>query len=367
MFFEIALTQIKGIGNALTKNLISYCGSAENVFKESKAKLIAIPNIGETIADKILKHKDAFNAAEKIQQKCDKDDAKVLFYTYPDFPTRLKHLYDAPVLLYYKGNANLNASKSIAIVGTRQNTSYGKEITENIVMALTPYNPVIVSGLAYGIDIIAHRIALRNNLQTVGCMASGLDIVYPASHKKTAQMMLVNGGLITEYPPGTKPESPHFPERNRIIAALTDLTIVVEAAAKGGALITSEFANSYNRDVMAVPGKIGDPYSEGCNNLIKKNKAHIYTSPKDIVELMNWDMNTDEKVNKNTLRQIQLPMMNEKERTIFELLTKEKELMIDDISWKSQIPINETATILLNLEFMGIVKPQPGKRYRIGI
>jgi DNA processing protein len=367
MFFEIALSQIHGVGNALTKNLISYCGSAENVFKESKGKLMAIPNIGETIADKIINHKEAFTKAEKIKLKCEKEGVQVLYYTYPDFPTRLKHLYDAPVLLYFQGNANLNASKCISIVGTRQSTNYGKEITENIVAALTPYNPVIVSGLAYGIDIIAHREALRCNLQTVGCMASGIDVIYPSTHKKTAQTMLVNGGLITEYPPGSKPDAPHFPERNRIIAALSDLTVVVEAASKGGALITAEFANSYNREVVAVPGKIGDSVSDGCNMLIKRHKAHIYTSPKDIVELLNWDVSTETKINKNSFRQIQLPMMNEKERTIFELLTKENEMMIDDISWKSQIPINETATILLNLEFMGIVKPQPGKRYRVGM
>ncbi|MFN8436651.1 MAG: DNA-processing protein DprA [Cytophagales bacterium] len=367
MFYEVALTQTHGIGNTLAKHLVSYCGSAENVFKENKGKLMSIPNIGESIAEKIINHKDAFTKAEKILKKCEKEEVKILFYTFPDFPSRLKQLYDAPVLLYFKGNANLNASKSISIVGTRQSTNYGKEITENIVAALTPYNPLIVSGLAYGIDIIAHRAALRYNLQTIGCMASGMDTIYPAAHKKTAQTMLVNGGLITEYPPGTKPDAPHFPERNRIIAALSDLTIVVEAAAKGGALITAEFANGYGKDVMAVPGKLGDLYSEGCNNLIKKHKAHIYTNPKDIVELLNWDIQTDQKINKSAFKQIQLPMMSEKERIIFELLSKEQELMIDDISWKSQISINETATILLNLEFMGIVKPLPGKRYRVGM
>lgn len=362
---QIALTLVPGVGSILIRQLISYCGSASDVFRSPLARLLKIPGIGDVTARAILKT-SVQQEAEQILKRVDKLGADVLFYTDKTYPSRLKSLYDAPALLYFQGSGNLNASRTIALVGTRQATEYGRRITNDIVEAVAPYGATVISGLAYGIDIAAHRASLAHNTPTIGVMASGLDIIYPNVHQKTAQEMLAHGGLLTESHPGTKPDAHLFPARNRIIAGLSDAIVIVEAAAKGGALITAEYANNYHRDVFAVPGQLNQTFSAGCNKLIRENKAQIYTSPKDIIEALNWDIapshHTDLSASPASLPSLPLNI-TEEESQILALLRQSMDSHIDDLSWKSQIPMGKLASLLLNLEFQGFVRSLPGKKY----
>lgn len=361
--YQVALTLVPKIGDVKIRQLISYCGSAEQVFNTPASKLVKIPNIGETIAGNIG-NKSVLEKAWNIIQEGDKLGAELLFYTDEAYPNRMKQLYDAPVLLYYRGKANLNATKTVAMVGTRQATEYGKQITEDIIADLQVYNPLIISGLAYGIDIAAHKACLKFNVPTIGVMASGTDLIYPYQHKNTSEQMMEQGGLLSEYPFGTEPDQRYFPQRNRIIAGMADVTIVVEAAAKGGALITAEYANNYHRDVFAVPGQVGKSFSEGCNKLIKAHKAEIYTSINDIVEALNWDLTGKQAPNpKNIVPDFS--SFTENESAVLSLLHKNKEMHIDEISWQSQVHIAKLSSLLLNLEFQGMVKSMPGKKYGI--
>jgi DNA processing protein len=252
----LALHFIPGIGDYTLRQLISYSGSAEKVFKTPKGKLLKIPGIGAVTADSIRNGK-SFRRAEKEIKKAEQEDVELLFFTDKKYPSRLKSIADAPSLLYVKGQVDLENSKTVGIVGTRKATDYGKNCVEELIEGLKPHQTLIVSGLAYGIDIQAHKQAVKHGLPTVGIMGSGIDVIYPAAHKETAKKMLSNGGLITENPFGTNPDAHNFPARNRIIAGLSDALVVVEAAEKGGALITAEISNSYNKDVFAFPGNIG--------------------------------------------------------------------------------------------------------------
>ncbi|MCC9167035.1 DNA-processing protein DprA [Pontibacter sp. XAAS-A31] len=363
--YEIALTQLPNIGAITVRMLVSYCGSPEAVFQARKDKLLKIPGVGEKTAIGILNGaSEALRKAEKIAKQAEDQHVKVLFYTSPSYPDRLKTVADAPVLLYMLGNANLNTRRMISIVGTRNATDYGRMVTERIVEDIKPYGATIVSGLAYGIDIFAHRAALQAGLPTIGVMATGADAVYPAAHKKYAERMITQGGLLTENPFGTKPDAPRFPARNRIIAALADSTIVVEGAIKGGALITADIAHSYDRDVMAVPGNITSIVSEGTNYLIKSNKAAAYTSVQDLVELLNWDLQDEAAAKAATKVSAYNPVdFTPDEYKVVELLQQSKEELIDNLSWKTQIPVNQLSSVLLGLEFRGIVRQMPGKRF----
>jgi len=357
---QLALNFIPGIGSYSIKQLISYCGSAEAVFKTNKRKLLKIPGIGPTAADLIINQKP-FEKAETELTRADKEGVEVLLYTDKAYPQRLKHINDAPTLLYYKGNADLNKTKVVSIVGTRKATSYGKEFTEHLVNELKAHDALVISGLAYGIDICAHKAALSNELDTVGVMASGINIVYPSVHREVSQKMLTQGGLLTEHSYDVKPDPHKFPARNRIIAGLADAVVIVEAAKKGGALITAEVANGYNRDVFAVPGNIGEAYSEGCNNLIKSNKAHLLTGIKDIEYIMNWEasQNTHSKA-------LDLSGLAQPELTVVKHLTEHKNgILLDNLSWQTEMPVNQLASILLNLEFKGFVNSLPGKRFKL--
>ena len=277
---QIALNFIPGIGHMLSKQLISYAGSASAVLGLSKNRLLKIPGIGPATAEAII-NKIPIQKAEEQLELCAKNGTKLLLYNDEAFPKRLKHINDAPSILYVKGNVDLNCSKIISIVGTRKATNYGKEITKKLIEDLIPHQPLVVSGLAYGIDICAHRAALKYGLSTVGVMASGINIVYPSGHRETAQKMQVNGAILTDNPFDSKPDAPKFPARNRIIAGMADAIIVIEAAKRGGALITAEIGNGYNKDVFAVPGNLNKEYSEGCNALIKSHKAHLIQSVKN--------------------------------------------------------------------------------------
>ena len=358
----IALHFIPGIGDYTIRQLVSYCGSSNKIFHTPKGKLLKIPGIGRVIAEVISKGKP-FEAAEKELKRAERESVEIILYTDKKYPSRLKQISDAPTLLYCKGNMDFEISKTVGIVGTRQATAYGKQQVEILVESLVPHAPLIISGLAYGIDIHAHKHALKHNLPTIGVMGSGVDIIYPAVHKDTANKMQENGGIITENPFGTRPDAHNFPQRNRIIAGLSDALIVVEAAEKGGALITAEIANSYNKDVFAFPGSIGVTYSAGCNNLIKTNRAHLLTSVKDLEYIMNWEGGKSE--TKKKISPFSLDDYNAEEKTILALLLEKSPTMIDELSWKSNLPISNLASVLLGLEFSGVVKSLPGKMYSL--
>jgi DNA processing protein len=360
--YEVAIGLVPGIGNQLTRQLVSYCGDPEQVFREKKGKLLKIPGIGENIAQSIIQS-DIFSKAEQQVEMAIKTETKILFYTNHDYPERLKTIMDAPTLIYYKGQGPLNFPKTIGVVGTRKATGYGKEMTEKIISELKAQNVQIISGLAYGIDSYAHKSALDNGLSTIGVMATGVNIVYPAVHKEMAKRMQTSGGILSEYPFDTKPEPGYFPARNRIIAGLSDVVIVVEASDSGGALITAELANGYNREVMAVPGNINNKYSLGCNNLIKSHKAQIFSKTSDIIELMNWDISA---LPKSKIKTTEIPEgLTNDEKKIFELLISNGETHIDELCWKSQISVSKMASLLLNLEFNNQVKSLPGKKYKL--
>jgi DNA processing protein len=360
----LALHFIPGVGDRLAKQLIGYCGSATSIFQTPKGKLLKIPGIGQVTVESI-KTGDTFKDAEKEFKKAEKEDVEILFFTDKKYPARLKVIDDAPSVLYMKGNMNLNCHKIVGIVGTRQATTYGKDNTEKVISDLVRHNVLIMSGLAYGIDIHAHKQAIKYNLSTVGVMGSGIDVIYPATHKDTATKMLDNGGLITENRFGTKPDAHNFPARNRIIAGLSDALIVIEAAEKGGALITAEIANSYNKDVFAIPGNVGQTYSEGCNKLIKTNKAHLLNSIKDLEYIMNWSADPTHKSKPAFLN---LDDFETDEQKILAVMKdKNAPVMIDELAWKSGLSQGLLASLLLTLEMKNVVQALPGKQFRLSI
>jgi DNA processing protein len=362
-FHQVALALVPGVGDVLIRNLVSYCGSAEAVFKTSLGKLLRIRGIGQNLTGAI-QQRSTFAAAEQILKTAEATGTQVLFYTDDAYPHRLKRLYDAPALLFYRGTADLNASRTLSLVGTRQATETGKRIAEEIVEGLAPYGPLVVSGLAFGIDIAAHRAALKAHLPTLGVVASGVDIIYPAAHQKTAKQMLESGGLMSEHAFGTQPDPRFFLARNRIIAGLSDAVIVVESARRGGALSTAEYANNYHRDVFAVPGSLKSPSSEGCNALIKANKAQIFTGIGDVVEALNWDAEPGTSP-ATAPPELDHSQFTDEESQVLALLRARPELHVDDLSWQSQIAMNRLASLLLNLEFQGFVRSLPGKRYAL--
>lgn len=356
----LALHFVPGVGDQLVKQLVSYCGSAEHVFKTPKGKLLKVPGIGPVTAESI-RTGATFHLAEIEFKKAEKEGTEILFYTDKKYPSRLTSIEDAPSVLYYKGNVNLNSPKSVAIVGTRQATDYGKEMVSQIVEGLKPHGAMIVSGLAYGIDIQAHKHALKHNLPTIGVMGSGMDVIYPATHKDTAKKMLSHGGLLTENSFGTKPDAHNFPARNRIIAGMCDVLIVVEAAEKGGALITAEIANSYNKDVLAIPGSLGQTYSEGCNKLIRNNKASIFTSIADVEYLMNWSI--EEPSQKKTTTVDFNSFSVDEQKVLAVLHQKKTPVMIDELTIKTAMSPSQLASLLLSLEFNNVVRSLPGKQF----
>jgi len=356
----LALHFIPGLGDRLIRQLVSYCGTAEKVFNTPRGKLLKIPGIGRITADAIASGKPV-SRAEREVRLAEREKAELLFFTDARYPARLRHAADAPTLLYIKGNIDFENPKTIAIVGTRQSTVYGRTCVEQFVEELVAHGALIVSGLAYGIDIHAHKQALRHNLPTIGVLGSGLDVVYPASHREVAYRMMENGGILSEHPFGTAPDAHNFPARNRIVAALADAIVIVEAAEKGGALITADIANSYNKDVFAFPGNVGQSQSAGCNNLIKSNRAHLITSCQDLAYIMNWEIEMNPKKESNPWD----GLSPEEEIVATTLLQNDSKLVIDELSWRSNIPLTRLASILLALEFKGLVSSLPGKIYKL--
>lgn len=359
--YKIGITLIDGVGDVIAKRLIAYCGSAEGVFKEKKSRLLKIPGVGEVNARAILEQ-DVLGRAEQEVAFMEENEITPLFYLDADYPNRLKHCEDSPVMLYCKGKMNLNCEKVLSIVGTRNSTSYGQNLCEKLVGDLAAQNVLIVSGLAYGIDIYAHRAALKNNLPTVAAVAHGLDRIYPQVHYSTSLKMLENGGLITDFLSGTNPDKENFPKRNRIVAGMADAVLVVETAMTGGSLITADIANGYNRDVFAIPGKVGVEYSSGCNWLIKTNRAMLVESARDIEQALGWEKR--EKKKKNIQRELFTELDNN-EMKIVDVLNAREKIDIDNLSAEVKMPMSKISALLLNLEFKGLVKSLPGKMYTL--
>jgi DNA processing protein len=336
------------------------------VFKAKHAELIKIPQVGEYVAKFILGQQQnaaLFKRAEQEIKFIEKEKITPLFFTDAAYPNKLKHCHDAPVLLFYKGTADLNAEKILAVVGTRTPTDYGKSMTEKIISDLRGQNILIVSGLAYGIDAYAHKSALNNGLETVGVLAHGLDDLYPSVHSSFAGKMLEQGGLLTEFISDTNPDKENFPKRNRIVAGMCDAVLVVESKRTGGALITADIANSYSRDVFAMPGRAGDSCSEGCNKLIRQNKAALVESAADILYAMSWEISEPAK---KKSKQISLPVnLSDDETKIIALLKDREAIHVDEICSALQLTPGKASGLLLQLEFGNLVKSLPGKLYAI--
>lgn len=360
--FQIGLTLLDGVGDVLAKNLVAYCGSAEQVFKTSKAQLEKIPGIGTYTSNAIFKSKTVLERAEQELKFIEEKKIETLFFTDKNYPQRLRNCSDSPIMLYYKGNANLNADKIVSVVGTRTPSVYGKLSTEKLIEDLVQSGCLIVSGLAYGIDITSHKAALDHGLNTVGVLAHGLDRIYPSVHTQYAERMLSQGGLLTEFLSETNPDKENFPKRNRIVAGMCDALVVVESKRGGGSLITATIANSYNKDIFAFPGKANDVLSEGCNGLIKSHRANLIESAADLLYMMNWN----EEVKKKKTSQIPLLLnLSPEEQLIIDAFESKKQLHVDEICYATNFTISKTSAYLLQLEFSNLIKSLPGKIYQL--
>lgn len=361
--YQIALTKIKGVGISLARALMQTVGDEEAIFKESRKLLEKIPRISPQLVDEIRSPRVIEEANNELQF-IEKNKIKPLFFTDSNYPQRLTNCIDAPILLYDKGNTDFNRDKVISIVGTRNATRYGRDFCENLIKSIADDHPdmLIVSGLAYGIDICAHRAAVNNNLSTVAVLAHGLDRIYPHVHRSTAIDMLNNGALLTEFPSETNPDRFNFVKRNRIVAGMSDAVVVIESAAKGGSLITADIANSYFREVFAVPGRVFDKESEGCNKLISNNKAILLQDPESLYNQMGWTK--DNKSNKPIQRELFVSLTKDEER-IFKVLNNGESKQVNMISLELDVPVADLFFTLLELEMKGLVKALPGGMYKL--
>lgn len=360
LLYQIGLTQLPHIGPVNARQLIAYCGSAKAVFEARKKELLLIPGIGEHTAGIILQQK-VLHLAERELHYIAQHKIRPLFYLDQAYPTRLKAYNDAPILLYFRGDTSLDHQRTVAIIGTRKPTSEGLQTCEALVEGLRPYGVQVISGLAYGIDICAHRACLQAGIPTLGVLGHGLSRIYPSSHQSAARQMCENGGLLTEFTSATPPEREHFPMRNRIVAGLCDALVVIETARKGGSMITANFANDYNKDVFAFPGRRNDPQSQGCNLLIKSHRAALIESTADIAYVMRWE--ADEQ-NRPVQTQLFVELTTE-EKLIVNLLSEKDKVGIDRLTLATQMKGSTLASVLLNLEFKGMIKTLPGKRYTL--
>jgi DNA processing protein len=365
--YYIALSKLKNMGSITAKKLISYSGGAKEVFQlRTRKSLEKVPGIGSALCESFLSQ---LKNAEDILAKADEEVAYIqennitaLIYHEPEYPNRLRYCNDSPLILFKKGEVDFNQEKVISVVGTRNATDYGKSFMDSFFEEIAAFKPLVVSGLAYGVDIYAHKLCLQHNIPTVAVLGHGFNLLYPGVHKKTAEEMCANGGLLTEFYSDSNFDRENFPKRNRIVAGMADVTVVVETAMKGGSMITADLANSYSRDVMALPGDYRSKYSVGCNHLIKNHKAAVIESAYDLIKLMNWD------VQKTSSKPIQRELfidLEGNEALIFNLLQEQIKLPIDSICNKSNLPVSTVSSCLLNLEFRGFVKSLPGKVYQL--
>ncbi len=356
----LKLQATKNVGDIIAKKLIAATGNVEQVFKESKNTLHKINGIGAHVTNHLFSTENEKRAEEELNYII-KENIAFSYFLNDDYPQNLKHCIDAPILFFKDGKINLNSQKIISIVGTRNITSYGRDFCNQIIEDLKNYNPIIVSGFAYGTDICAHKTAIKNNLQTIGVLAHGFKTIYPKTHKKYISDVNKNGGFITEFWHNEQPLRENFLKRNRIVAGLSKATIIIESAKKGGSLVTADIANSYNRDVFALPGRANDIYSIGCNNLIKNNQAHLLSSAYDIVKMLNWDLSKT-----STPKQKELFISLTKiEQKIYDYLQENGKQLLDVIALNCDIPVYKLSAILIQMELKGVIKPLPGKLFEI--
>ncbi|MGV3530629.1 MAG: DNA-processing protein DprA [Flavisolibacter sp.] len=362
LLYRLALTLVPNIGDVHAKILVQHFGNATDIFKAKQSTLEKLEGIGSVRA-KSIKTFNEFKKAEDEIKFIDKYRIRPLFLLDDDYPKRLLNCYDSPTLVFYRGEANLNASRIVAVVGTRSNTEYGRQFTEKLVQQLAEENVTIISGLAYGIDAIAHKAALKHKAPTIGVVGHGLDKIYPAENAGLAREMVQHdGGLLSEFFSGTGPDKHNFPLRNRIVAGLSDATVVVETAVKGGSMITAKLADAYNRDVFAVPGRVTDKVSTGTNHLIKFNKAILLTDADELLDVLGWK---EKKVKKKKQQREIFVELSTEEKTVVEILKEKEAVHIDEINLASGMSSSAVAAAILNLELQGIVHSQPGKMYSL--
>lgn len=356
---QLALVFCKGIGAVTARTLISYCGSATAIFNQKKSQLLKIPGIGQITIDK-LNGDESLKAAEDELALMQKNQIHFCFYLDPIYPERLKMYPNAPIGLFYKGSIEKCSKKTVAIIGTRSPSEYGIQMTEKITDGLQAYDVNIISGMAYGIDTTAHKKSLEKGLTNYAVLGNGLQKVYPSTNYLLAEKVIANGALISEFPFYTQPERVNFPKRNRIIAGMSDAVVVVESKAKGGSMITANYANDYFKDVFAVPGRINDVRSKGCIRLIKEHKAALLESAKDIGYIMNWEKENDD------TKQMVLPLdLKDDELMIYERIKEQQQSQIDELHYHLNIPLSKISSLLLSLEFKGLIKSLPGKKYML--
>jgi DNA processing protein len=359
--YTMALQRVPNLGDITAKKLLSRIGSAEGIFKEKKSNLLKIDGIG-AFKLKQLSEKLRLDEADEEVRFIEENNIEFSYFKDKSYPEKLKHCIDGPILFFHRGNIDLQHKKIISIVGTRSVTTYGRNFCEKLVEDLSPLDPIIVSGFAYGVDIIAHKSAIANGLQTIACLAHGLNQIYPKTHKKYVNTVEDNGGFISEFWSSDAFDRNNFLKRNRIIAGMSQATIVIESAEKGGSLVTADIANSYNRDVFALPGRATDSHSQGCNNLIKTQQAHLFTSAADLIYILGWEL---EEI-KSKPQQTQLFVeLSEEEKVIFCFLKEQEKEGLDIIALQCKIPTFRAATLLLTMELKGVVRPLPGKLFQL--
>lgn len=360
LHFKIAMTQLKGFGSIRVRRILERSSDIESFFRMNSKELADEFSISLDQV-KLMDRKSALEEAKIIVDKLSHEDFNIHFYTDKNYPNRLRNCPDPPIVFYSKGNINFNPQKTVAIVGTRNATDYGRQLCKDLIASFKGQDIQVVSGLAYGIDIEVHKNCLENSIETIGVLACSLDRVYPSMHKSVAKEMVHHGGLISEYPPFTQPDRENFPMRNRIVAGMTDATIVIESKKRGGSLITANLASDYNRDVFAFPGSIYQEYSQGCNALIHQNKAIILDSPDRFLDEMQWNTKENKKVAQQKLDFD----LNQDEQSIYNLLKHHSQLHIDQLSTKLKMLISNVHVGLLSLEIYGLVKALPGKQYAL--
>lgn len=363
--YQIGIDMIPRIGSINAKRLIAYCGGVEAVFKQSKKVLTKVPGIGPIIATEIANQTILDRAKAEVDFVV-KHNIKTYFYLDSDYPQRLRHCEDGPIVLFSKSkhSLNLDITKVISIVGTRSITDYGREVCNELIDNLVGngHKPIVVSGLAYGVDVCAHKAALRNGTPTAAVLGHGLDIIYPAIHRAIAKEIYEDGALLTDFPSKTPFDRNNFIKRNRIIAGLSDATIVIESAETGGSLITADIAHSYNREVFAIPGAVSSKFSKGCNFLIKSNKAALIESADDVEFQLGWESPATRK----EVKQLQIsPELTQDEQQVFAIIKEFGQEAIDVICYKTKMPVAKVSSILLNLEFAGLIKCRPGKVFAL--
>jgi len=363
IYYLLALQKVKNVGDISAKKLLKHFGSAKAVFDAAQKAhtKVDIADVG-TVMWQNIKNFSQWDRVEEELKYIEKELIQVITVFDAEYPYRLYHAPDGPILFFFKGNVDLNSKRVISIVGTRNITNYGKRMVEEIIEGLKDYNPLIISGLAYGVDVEAHRQALAKGLFTIGVLGHGFQRIYPSVHHKTAMQMLDNGGLLTEFWHTDVVDRNNFLKRNRIVAGLSDATVIIESGEKGGSLVTADIANSYNRDVFAVPGRTTDMFSKGCNNLIKRNQAFILTEAQDIIQMLRWEL----EVNKSKNPQLNLFVdLTEDEQRIFDLLQENGKMTLDEIAFSLAFQISKTAQLLLQMEMNNIVVGLSGKYFEL--